>query len=487
MLDVGMDLECRDLKQPRTSGSRSGRSQPAERIPARSQFSNESRLDRERSMLMRPGQGRGSSSLSSSGVSTGSTNATVASPASQSPVGRPYVVVFETSSPHQTLETAQKLPDLPYFGVVGTLGNRDGVDLYELTLASGAGRLDFSLTSNQSGRAVPLQFELFDGSGRALGVWTSGSQGSALVQAELSNLPAGTTLYLGVTAGNANASGGSGQPINYQLWIDHEPSLGSSSADTTALTAVAATGIMPVTGSPPGASTGPGAAQPGGSVQPNPNAPQNVEDGIHVAVGSAAVRSARPSGGLLSDVDPTPPAARDFNASVNKEWDERSSNGPTSRDGNESPPAVVSAADNDPDALVVIHGPGGFPLVGAVAIGHRRRSPATEVGDFATSQAIGEPGPEMAAGFGDRIFVARSDSPVAEASDNAFIQALSARGLSDYPVSVYSGLGLAMVLTFNAVFSQPMAGFDYLPSRHDADARPQSDWKDRPRNRATAP
>jgi hypothetical protein len=38
-------------------------------------------------------------------------------------------------------------------------------------------------------------------------------------------------------------------------------------------------------------------------------------------------------------------------------------------------------------------------------------------------------------------------------------------------VPVYSGLGLAMVFTLNAVFSQPMAGFDYLTSRLDANAR----------------
>ena len=50
--------------------------------------------------------------------------------------------------------------------------------------------------------------------------------------------------------------------------------------------------------------------------------PVNGQSGLLVAVGSPATRSARPSGGLLSDGDPTPPAARDFSAAVNKEWDE---------------------------------------------------------------------------------------------------------------------------------------------------------------------
>jgi hypothetical protein len=82
--------------------------------------------------------------------------------------------------------------------------------------------------------------------------------------------------------------------------------------------------------------------------------------------------------------------------------------------------------------------------------------------------------------------VARSDNLPAEASEPAFFEALSARDLAEYPVSVYSGLGLAMVITLNAVFSQPMAGFDYLPSRHDSDGRSHSDWKDRRRKRDAA-
>jgi hypothetical protein len=427
----------------------------------------------------------GPSDQGSNGAGAESTNGKMPPPGGLSPAQVPYVVVFEMSSPHQTLETAQKLPDLSYFGVVGTLGNRDGLDLYQLTLTSGAGRLDFSLTSNQSGPAVPLQLELFDGSGRALGLWSSGGQGSVSLHADLSNLPAGMTLYLGVTAGNASGSGASGQAIDYQLWIEHQPEAGRSSADTTSLTAGAATGIMPMTGSAIRASTGPEAAASEGDAQTIPNSPQNAEDGGRVAVGSAAVRSARPSGGLLSDADPTPPAARDFNAAVNKEWDERPNNATVPQEGSNSPPALLTVSENEPDALVVTHGPGGFPLVGAVAIGHRRRSQATEVGDFATSQAIGEPGP-LAAGFETRVIVAREDSPVASASDNAFFDALSVQDLTQYPVSVYSGLGLAMVFTLNAVFSAPMAGFDYLPSRHDADDRSQSDWKDRRRKRATA-
>ena len=77
-----------------------------------------------------------------------------------------YVVVSETKAPHHTLATAQELPDLPYFGVVGTLGSGDPIDLYRVTLGSGAARLNFGLESDQSALTVPMQLQVFDGSGQ---------------------------------------------------------------------------------------------------------------------------------------------------------------------------------------------------------------------------------------------------------------------------------------------------------------------------------
>jgi hypothetical protein len=416
---------------------------------------------------------------------TGSADPWLASPDDQAPDQVPYVVVPETSASHRTIQTAQKLPDLSYFGVVGTIGNRDEMDLYQLTLSTGAGRLDFSLASTQSGSGETLQFELFDGSGRALGVWTSGSQAATDLHAQLSNLPAGTTLYLGVSAGKASDAGLPGSSVGYQLWIEHDPGLGRDSGETTGLTTVSGTGIMPVTSSGISASSTPGNTPPGAEAQVNMGSAQNPEDGGRVAAGSASVRSARPSGGLLSEADPTPPAARNFNATVNKEWDERPTSEVTSRAGNASPPELIATRQDAPDPLVVVQGPGGFPLLGAVAIGHRRRSPAAELNDVAISHAIKESGPQLEAPILASVPVHSVDNRGVEAPDATFFEALSARDLTEYPVSVYSGLGLATIFTLNAVFSQPMAGFDYLPSRLDTDARSQSDWKDRRRKRAT--
>jgi len=44
-------------------------------------------------------------------------------------------------------------------------------------------------------------------------------------------------------------------------------------------------------------------------------------------------------------------------------------------------------------------------------------------------------------------------------------QAVRLRAWGGFPVSVFSGLGVAIVLTLNAVLSQPIAGYDYLTAR----------------------
>ena len=76
----------------------------------------------------------------------------------------------------------------------------------------------------------------------------------------------------------------------------------------------------------------------------------------------------------------------------------------------------------------------------------------------------------------DRI-LASVDTPVREAGLPDGFPSLGVANLADVPVSVFSGFGLAMVFTLNAVFSQPIAGFDYLPSRLDAESRTRSDSK----------
>ncbi len=318
-----------------------------------------------------------------------------------------YVVVAETKAPHHTLATAQELPDLPYVGVVGTLGSGDPIDLYRVTLSSGAAGLNFGLESDQSALTVPVQLQVFDGSGHILGDWSLGGQGTTSLYGGLGALPAGSTIYFGITVGNTSGPAGPSTAIGYQLWVARQ----ASSPSTTALSAEPtgpSSAISTLIASPLPVSTGPGAQPSNGVSQATPTSPPNESGGLLVAVGSPAMRSARPSGGLLSDGDPAPPAASDFNAVVNKEWDERSPTGPTAGQGKDAESTIRSGRENEPEALVVIHGPGGFRLRGAVALGHRRRNPATVVGAFASPPALCDRNSEHAA----RGLLANADGPV---------------------------------------------------------------------------
>jgi hypothetical protein len=396
----------------------------------------------------------------------------------------PYTVVQEASAPHHTFRTAQSLPDLPYFGVVGRIATGDPIDLYRLTLNVGAGRLDFSLVSTQGDQPAPIQIQIFDGSGQTLGVWSSGAGGGGPLQSELSSLPPGTTLYFGITPGGSGPGAGPSQAIDYQLWIDRQSPVDHSTSDLTTVSNSAFGALVLVGGPALATFAGLGAAAPTGDTQATPVPLPNQQVGVAVTFGSVGTRSARPSAGLLSEGDPTPPEARDFSAAVNKDWDEPSRIGALPREANEVEPTALSRRENEPDALVVIDGPGGFPLLGAVAIGHRRRIPAADVSDFTTPRAIADLDPGLAAGFEAGIFIASADLPASVPGDTEQNQTLYARDRAEFPASVFSGLGLATVFTLNAVLSQPIAGFDYLTSLLDSNGRADSDWNHRRRMRA---
>jgi hypothetical protein len=395
-----------------------------------------------------------------------------------------YVIVPETTAPHHTLATAQGLPDLPYFGVVGTLGSGDPIDLYRLTLSGGVDGLNFGLVSDQSTPAVPMQLQVFDGSGHMLGEWSLGGQGTTTLFGGLGALPAGSTIYFGITAGNPGGPGGASAGINYQLWVGLQSATDSATIVAGTGTTVPSTAFLAATALPLSAVTALGALPSGGSSQAASTAPPNGGGNLRVAVGSPATRSAGPSGGLLSEGDPAPAVPSDFSAAVNKEWDEPTPTATTIRPAGEVERTEPSGREKDPDVLVAVNGPGGFPLLGAVAIGHRRRHPTTIAGDLATA-------PDRV--DGDLQVVARSvpaepEVPLTEGDIAARSPTFRHRPWSGWPISAVSaGLGMATVFTLNAVLSQPMAGFDYLTSRLDADGGPDSRRKDRPRRSASPP
>src|SRR5579883_250251 len=390
-----------------------------------------------------------------------------------------YVIVPETKGPHQTLATAQPLPDLPYFGVVGTTTAGDPIDLFRLTLNAGAAALDFGLVSNPPAATVPLQLQLFDGSGQVLGDWSLSGQAASSLHAGLGSLPAGSTVYFGLTTGNPSGAAGASPALDYQLWVSLQAAPASATAAPGPAANLPSSAIQPLSGSataplgssPLPAATSPGVVPSGGVSQAAATVPPNQGSGVRVAVGSPAMRSARPSEGLLADGDPAPAVASDFNAVVNKEWDERSLTGLTPRPADGVDPTQRSGREPEPDALVVVHGPGGFPLLGAVAIGHHRRSNpagARDLGDFATPVDLWAGDRPDAVGLAARGLLARMDNPAAAEDLTAPSQTSRARPWRGVPLSIFSALGVATVFTLNAVLSQPIAGFDYLSARLDA-------------------
>jgi hypothetical protein len=388
------------------------------------------------------------------------------------------VIVPETGAPHHTFATAQNLPNLPFFGVVGTLGSGDPIDLYRLTLGAGAERLNFGLVSEQSAPIVPVQLQLFDGSGHMLGEWSLGDQGTTSLFAGLGTLPAGTTVYFGITAGNPSGPGGASAGANYQLWVGLQ-----SVTDTATIVAGAATSLpspafLAAIGLPLSATTALGALPSSENSQAAPTPTPSAGGTLRVAIGSPATRSAGPSGGLLSQGDPAPAVASDFNAAVNKEWDEPTLTATAIRPAGAAEPAEPSGREKDPDVLVAVNGPGGFPLLGAVAIGHRRRNPTADAGVLATTPDPADGDLEVVA----RSVLAMPESPVTEGEGDiaARSSTLPDRPWSGLPISVFSGLGIATVFTLNAVLSQPIAGYDYLTSRLDADGKPAPRRKHRP-------
>ena len=142
----------------------------------------------------------------------------------QDPAHAAYVIVPETAAPHSTLASAQKLPNLPYFGVIGTLGSDNPVDFFQMTIGAAAAGIQFELVAQQPAASTPVQLSLYDASGRVLGTWTSGARpqpdGSPL-RLDLPSQSPGSTLYIGISVPSSSGNGpaGSAPTTDYQLWV----------------------------------------------------------------------------------------------------------------------------------------------------------------------------------------------------------------------------------------------------------------------------
>ena len=273
-----------------------------------------------------------------------------------------------SSTPHHTIASAQVLPDLPYFGVIGTLGAGDEIDLYQLTLNSIPDRLDFGLVMQGSGGSVPATFQILDGSGQVLGTWKLESPGNSSIQVDLERLSPGSTLYLGVSAGSSSTPGGASGTVNYQLWVAHQPALLLTSSSIGNSTQPVLTVLSPLL--IPLAALGLSSSQ--GVSAAALTAPGTISITASVTVGSLAIRSAGASRGLLSNDEPAPFAVQGPGTSAPQEVAAGSLARPESEREGEPRPGEPAVAGRDPEASVVVISTGGFPLMGATAVGYWR-------------------------------------------------------------------------------------------------------------------
>jgi hypothetical protein len=379
-----------------------------------------------------------------------------------------YLIVDETNAPHSTLATAQGLPDVPYFGVIGTLGPDDAIDLFRMPLDPGMLGVQFELVAQQRPVTIPVQFSLFDGTGRLLGRWSSGDDpGASVISLELASPSIGTTLFLGISATSPNGPSGSSPTTDYQLWVtrltatDPQPA-GTGAATTPLLSTPSPLTLGPIQPLAPLAASPQAQAMVGAQAAPAPvsNGPGA---GIAPAVGSLPTRTAGPLAGVLAVSNPNQAVLRPLIVTVHLEGKDRPTQTPGLDTGEATGDGAEPAPGDAQEALVALRGPGGFPLLGAAAIGHRRRTlPAVAAASAEPTAHVAIDPPAM-----DPLAAQDPGPPTAEPVPTAVASASGPRTWGEAPITLSFGLSMATVLTLNVVLSDPVAGFDYLASRLD--------------------
>jgi len=395
------------------------------------------------------------------------------------------VIVPETAAPHSTLASAQKLPNLPYFGVIGTLGSDNPVDFYQLTIGAAAAGIQFELVAQQPAASTPVQLSLYDASGRVLGTWTSGARpqpdGSALSLDLPSQFP-DSTLYIGISAPSSSGASPAGlaPTTDYQLWVARstapDPPLSTGTGIGSAAVPNASSTLILGPFQP--STTPPPDQQAQASAPISTTATAGTGAGLALAAGSLPTRAAGPLGGVLANGDTNQPAGRQLSVTVNLEGSVRSSP-PSDLDPRVAPgPRAEPGQEDGPQQVMAIRGPGGFPLLGAAAIGNWRRLPRGGVAAVVVSAAKPAVSDQVDTLSPDRL--ALEDPPSAPAEPLAAVAADSAplqpERWGESRVRLSFGLSMATVLTLNVILSDPVAGFDYLASRLDSAKNPRSEF-----------
>jgi hypothetical protein len=406
---------------------------------------------------------------SSDATSEYSTSRVIATPSAVGPSSVEYTIIPESPLPHHTTATAQPLPDLPFFGVVGSISSNEIVDLYRMHLNEGIAGIDFRLAADLPDLTGGVRLVLLDGTGQVLASSSAGAQTDSSIQLTLGGLPAGTTLFIGISAGAAGGTQAA-STVDYQLWVDRQPPPGRPSDSPTASASLLPVAVSALLASPLTALAAAAlpAARDGDSATPTgPAATSPLA--TNLPVGSLIVRPAGLSGGSLSEGDSATgliadPETQSTLAQVRTAVTGINQSGTVER-AIEEPARDDFAADGH--AVVLIRGPGGFPLLGATPLGHGRTRSPISVDTPILTRPVEDGSREITAPT-DRAESLASLSPISnEGEPGSPGHLLRIRNWGRLPVSLFSGLGIATVLTLNALLSQPMAGFDYLSTRFD--------------------
>lgn len=387
--------------------------------------------------------------------------------------GNTYIIVPETPTPHRTFATAQVLPDDPYFGVIGTIGGGEPIDLYKLTVNAATAGFQFELVSSPSASASPARFWLFDGSGRVMGEWSSstGPSGS-LITFALDNSFSGSSLFLGVSPGSSNGQAGSTTPLGYQLWVERFSApidLAAATGAGAILPSIASTLFVGALVGPLSSLTAASARGDSSALSTSTPSANDLTTGFRVSVGSMPTRSAQPAGGLMSEGEDS--SVRNVAAAaVDREpTDALLATSVQSHRTDLDPSSKPGGSENEA-GLIALRGPGGFPLLGADAIGGWRGNSNARVASWAgdhtqqpeeSTSAETPVSPEIP-------FAANESLPLADRLAGTDAETGTRRSRDWLWGTLSSGLGTVTLLTLNALFSNPIAGYDVLPSRLDA-------------------
>jgi hypothetical protein len=138
-----------------------------------------------------------------------------------------------------------------------------------------------------------------------------------------------------------------------------------------------------------------------------------------------------------------------------------------------APSRAEAREGEDPRALVAVRGPGGFPLLGAPAIGNWRRTSTAVAAVPAEPASPDRDDPSAGDRLAARDLAAQAAGPDRPGDGETAADADATRpgSWARSRVTLSFGLSMATALTLNVVLSDPVAGFDYLATRLDRDAR----------------